>query len=99
MNRKLFCVFFAACSGLLLLGFVGVERIVDHETGIVWEPFIKHCASPQVRFADPSRQGLETVPFESLDSEKQRQFIEFCDIRYGIRDPTKCYAMIAARKV
>jgi hypothetical protein len=71
----------------------------DHEVGVVWEPFIKHRASLQIRFSDPSRHGLETVAFGDLNREEQIEFIEFCDIRYGVRDPKKCHALIAARDV
>lgn len=100
MIRKLFLALPLVCAFLLGWAFVGIERLIgDHEVGVVWEPFLKHRASLQMRFSDPSRQGLETVPFEDLNGEDRVRFIEFCEIRYGTRDPKKCYARAAARNV
>jgi hypothetical protein len=99
-RRKRYHWLFYGCGSVFAWAFFGAERLVgDHERGVVWEPFIKHRASFQVRFLDPSRHGLETVPYENLDRENQMQFVEFCDIRYGVRDPKECRAMTAARDV
>jgi len=100
MKRKTIFLFSLTIAIVPFWAFIGVERLVgDHEIGTVWEPFLKHRPSLQLRFSDPSRQGLEKVPFEELDRREQMRFIEFCTIRYGEENPAKCHSKIAARKV
>ena len=83
-----------------LWAFVGVERIVgDHEIGVSWEPFIKHRMSLQVRFENPAQKGLELTPIDELSASERAAFIEFCELRFGDVDATRCYARVADRRV
>lgn len=83
-----------------LWAFVGVERLVgDHEVGVSWVLFLKHRPSLQVRFTNPAQKGLEIAPFESLSPAEQAAFVEFCGIRFGVRDTLRCYAFISDRGV
>jgi hypothetical protein len=100
MIRQPYLGLVAVGMGALLWAFVGFERLVgDHEVGVTWEPFLKHRGTLQVRFTNPSQQGLEIIPFEDLSNEEKTNFIQFCEIRYGLTDPKQCYARIAARSV
>jgi hypothetical protein len=82
----------------VLWAFVGVERLVgDHEMGVAWEPFLKHRVTMQIRFTNPARKGLEILSYESMSADERSRFLEFCYIRYGVRDPRECYVQIAAR--
>lgn len=98
-SKSLFVVIAAAFIGVLW-AFVGLERIVgDHEIGVSWEPFIKHQPSLQMRFTNPIQYGLDTEPFETLSPDEERQFLEFCSIRFGITDGRQCYAEIVGRQI
>lgn len=90
--------------GVLLAGilwaFGGVERMVgDHEVGVSWEPFVKHRPSLQVRFMNPAQKGLEIVPFDALSPAEQAEFIEFCNIRFGVADVGRCHALVSDRRI
>ena len=80
---------------VMLWAFVGVERTVgDHELGTSWEVFVKRRPAALMLFHNPSRQGLEVLPFNALSLSDQAAFIEFCAIRFGVTDPLQCRAMV-----
>lgn len=74
--------------------FLGIERYVgDHEIGVYWDVFIKNHPSNKIIFSNPSQKGLDFLPFSQLDAQKQRDFLDYCNIRYGLTDIERCYQL------
>jgi hypothetical protein len=80
--------------------FLGFDRYVgDHEVGSGWNPFIKAEPTFRVLFRNPSQYTLDRDAFDSLDSSRKIQFIEYCGIRHGIRDPYRCEEYIEGARI
>jgi len=80
--------------------FVGLEQLVgDHEVGVVWTPFIKHRPSMQMLFTNPAQEGLDTLPFESLPSQRQAAFLAYCRVRFGLTSAQKCAVALADHRI
>ena len=87
----------------LLVGvfpFVGIERIIgDHEMGISWVLFFKHYPTLQLHYQNPAYIALETVPFQELSQSEQLEFIDYCTVRFGIKDVKQCNVVFSERMI
>lgn len=99
-KRILVSVLTVAVVSLTALPFVGFDRYVgDHEVGASWDPFIKSKPMLKMLFKNPEQYTLDFDPYESLDKDKQREFVEYCDIRWGTRDPHSCEKIVQSHRI
>ena len=80
--------------------FVGLDRYVgDHEVGPGWTLFIKASPTWQVFFQNPAQHALDRDAFDAIDSARQTQFVAYCRVRHGTKDPHRCEEQIEAMRV
>ena len=85
---------------LAAIPFVGFDNYVgDHEVGTSWDPFIKSKPTLQMLFKNPEQYTLDFDPYETLTKDKQFQFIEYCEIRWGTRDPHTCEKIVQSHRI
>jgi hypothetical protein len=89
-----------AFAVVVLWSFVGAEHIIDdHEVGTSWQIFIKHRPSLHFTFKNPAQKGLEIVDYKALSSSDRSSFLEFCNIRFGIIEPSQCQTILKNRAI
>ena len=98
---KKFAIFVSGISLFLVAWlFVGFDRYVgDHEVGSGWSPFIKTSPTFRIVFKNPAQYALDRDPFDSLDNSRKIQFLEYCSIRHGIRDPHRCEEYVEGARI
>lgn len=100
MRSLLFKSRLAVVAAFFVWPFIGIERIVgDHEMGIFWEPFFKHRPSLQFRFSNPAQKGLDIIPVDELSISERVEFKQYCEQRFGVAEPSDCYARLADRAI
>jgi hypothetical protein len=100
MRARRVAIVFGAALVCTLWASVGVERVVgDHEVGVTWTPFVKHRLSARIVFQNPAWQGLEVVSLQNLSLPERLAFAEFCQIRFGARDPQRCYELTNGQRL
>jgi hypothetical protein len=90
-QRRLVMVSFFILYTLVIWLAFGVERVAnDHEIGVQHEQFIKTRLSFKIYHQNPAWQGLDLVPHTSLTLEKQKEHVEYCEIRFAASSMKEC---------
>ncbi|WP_211440938.1 hypothetical protein [Collimonas humicola] len=80
--------------------FVGLDRYVgDHEAGGGWDLFIKHKPSMTVFFSNPAQFGLDMAPLDKMDDGAKKDLVEYCKVRYGTDNMSRCYELFQSSRV
>jgi len=99
-KRIAISVSIVVASVLASTPFVGFDQYVgDHEVGTSWDLFIKSKPTLRMLFKNPEQYALDFDPYETLGKDKQREFIEYCEIRWGASDPHVCEKIVQDHRI